>query len=72
MAFLETNDGLVETATTKGLIRRFGGHGPAWRDAAREVLREEFDLLSTDQTPDPHGDPQEVKCWRCGEYVADL
>jgi hypothetical protein len=70
--FLETNDGLLEEATTKGLVRRFGGHGAEWRDAARTVLREEFDLLSSDPTPESRGEPQRVKCWRCDEYVVDL
>jgi hypothetical protein len=72
MAFLETNEGLLDKATSKGLVRRFGGHGAEWRDAAREVLREEFDLLITDPTPDSRGEPQKVKCWHCGEHVADL
>lgn len=71
-AFLETNPKLVDKANVKGLVRRFGGHGPEWRDAARTVLSEKYDLLTEPATPVPSRGPRDVKCWRCGERISDL
>ncbi|WP_276258956.1 hypothetical protein [Haloglomus litoreum] len=70
--FLETNPRLVDEATPKGLVRRFGGHGSAWRDAARTVMSEEFDLLSDVDSSSGEGEPQPVECWRCGDRITDL
>ncbi|WP_254820859.1 hypothetical protein [Haloglomus halophilum] len=70
--FLETNLGLVDKATVKGLVRRFGGHGSEWRDAARTVLSEEYDLLAEPATSMSSGEPRDVKCWRCGTRISDL
>jgi hypothetical protein len=72
LAFLETNEELVDKATPKGLVRRFGGHGSEWRTAARRVLSQEFDLLEYDGKPESRSEPKKVKCWRCGEFIADL
>ncbi|WP_276259916.1 hypothetical protein [Haloglomus litoreum] len=71
-AFLDTNDHLLEHGTAKGLVRRFGGHGPDWRDAARIVLEDEYGMSTGDTGPESRGEPQTVKCPRCEEYVDDL
>lgn len=71
-AFLATNDHLLDHGTSKGLVRRFGGHGPDWRDAARSVLEEEYGISTGDPNPESQGAPQKVKCPRCDEFVGDL
>jgi hypothetical protein len=71
-AFLATNDHLLDHGTSKGLVRRFGGHGPDWREAARTVLEEEYGMSTGESRPDSRGSPQKVKCPRCDEYVDDL
>ncbi len=71
-AFLEANEHLIEHGTPNGLVRRFGGHGPAWRDAARTVLEEEYGMPTGDPGPDSRGSPQKVKCPRCEEFIDDL
>jgi hypothetical protein len=71
-AFLETNPQLVDKTDVKGLIRRLGDYGSEWRDAARTVLSEEYDLLVESATSTPHREPRDVECWRCGERISDL
>jgi hypothetical protein len=71
-AFIETNSHLLEDASARGLVRRFGGHGAVWREAAREVLEEEFGVSTGENKPESHDEPKPVKCWRCGERVSTL
>jgi hypothetical protein len=70
--FFEENSHLVENAAPRGLIRRCGNHGPAWRDAARTVLADEYGIKTGKSPPDEHGTPQPVNCPLCGERVDDL
>jgi hypothetical protein len=70
--FFEVNSHLIEHAAPRGLVRRCGDHGHAWRDAARVVLEEEYGIKTGDSPPDEHGSPQPVECPRCGERVGDL
>lgn len=72
VAFVEANRHLLDHATAKGLVRRFGGHGPEWRETAREVLRKEFGMSTGKSRPESRAPPKDVKCWRCGERVSDL
>jgi hypothetical protein len=71
-AFLATNEHLLEHGTAKGLVRRFGGHGPDWRDAARTVLEDEYGMSTGDTGPESRGSPQTVKCPHCETHVDDL